>query len=270
MYDFGKNKTVANLDNVPDNIKPFYEKEDPEAEDSQFVLKQNDPVVASAVGIITSQQEIVHKERKAKGSAVDLTPLASYGNTVEEIVAGVEKQKTGLESQIKDGGASVAKQIEDMKREMHTAHGAVVLEKDKEINSLTGQLDEHMLNTAIASAAQSFDKLEPELIAPFARQRMKVEVADDGKRRVVVLDAGGEVKFSMDRPGEKASATELLEEMSKNNKFQQLFPAKNKQGSNIQANNRNTSNHDKGGPKTAPEKIAAGVGKVLAQRGGQS
>ena len=268
MYDFGKNKTVANLDKVPDNIKPFYEKEDAEAEDSQFVLKQNDPVVAAAVGIITSQQAIVVKERRNKGTAVDLTPLAAYGSTVEEIVAGVDKEKATLTTQIADGGASVAKQIEDMKREMHTAHGAVVETKDKEIVNLTGQLDEHMLDTEITAASLNFPGLNPKLIAPFARQRMSIDVNEEsGKRRVVVLDAGGEVKFSMDRPGEKASATELLEEMSKNASYQQLFPAKNKQGSDLHPNNHSSNRTDKGGPKTAAEKISAGVGRALAQRG---
>lgn len=272
MFDFAKNKEVETLDGVPENIKPFYVRKDTEDDASPFVLKPGDAVVSAAVAMITSQQTIVTKERKiakdAKAEAVaakeagsiDLGPLSAYGTDVAGIVTGVAKQKTDLESQIKDG-ASVKTQIETLKREMSEAHGKTVGEKDVEIANLTGQLDTYMLNTEIAAAASAHAGLNPKIIAPFAMQRMKVEVAEDEKtRRVVILDGDGSVKFSMDRPGERANAAELLEEMSKDATYETLFPSAARSGSGAQRNSSLPG--QKSGKDMSPaQKIAAGLQK---------
>lgn len=267
MFDFAANKTVEDIGVVPDNIKPFYQEQiEGEGNDRKVVgyaLKQNDPVVAAAVAIVTGQEAALRKERAHKPKAVDLSALGEFGQDPESIARGFQTKIKELEGQIKNG-ASVKEQIEVMKREMTAAHGQTLQEKDKMIRGLTHQLDEFMLQTEIDAAASHFPGLNPKLIAPFAKQYMKV-VADEesGMRQVVVLNQDGTEKYSMERPGERANGLELLTDMRKDAQYLQLFPANDRSGGGANPNNSRRAPASAAKKNLSPQgKISAGLDKL--------
>jgi len=237
MFDFAANKEVADLTNVPKNMHAFYEPKDPEDDSQGYQLCQNNPVVSTAVGIITGQQTALQKERKAKAAnAVDLSPLSEYGTDPAAIAEAFNQKTTQLEAQIKDSGA-VKTQIEDMKREMTTAHAAALKAEQDKNQNLTSQLDDYMVNTQIATAATAFPGLDPTLVAPFVRKHLQVDVDQSTQKRTVqVLDKDGSPRYSMDRPGELAGVGELLADMSKSDKYARLFPSQHRSGADTKPN----------------------------------
>jgi len=264
MFNFAENKELQDLDKVPGNFRPFYERKDGD-ENGPYVLR-SDPVVAAAVGALSGAHDALSKEREAhkatKAKTVDLAPLSEYGDNPEVIATSVTKKITDLQAQVKNGDA-VKTQIEDMKREMTTAHGQVVLEKDKAIAELTQQLDDYMIDTEIAKAATRFPGLDPTLVKPFAKQHMQVDVdAATGRRTVMVLDNTGAPRFSMERAGERFSVGELLSDMSKNETYMQLFPSEARRGADTnpahQAH-RTARQAADGGDKSPAGKIARGL-----------
>ncbi len=260
MFNFAKNKEVADLTTVPEDLHSFYEKKDAEDEASPLVLRK-DATVAGAVALATGLYEALTKERKAKaGNQVDLAPLSEYGTDPKAIAEAFTTKVTNLEAQVKDGGA-VKKQIEDMKRDMTTAHAAALAERDGTVTSLTNQLDDYMINSEIATAAAAFPGLKPTLIAPFAKEHIKVDVdAESGKRTVVVLDRDGNTRFSMASPGDKANVAELLKDLSQKEDYMRLFPSNAPRGADTKPNNMNT-NHRRSDREnlSAADKISRGL-----------
>jgi hypothetical protein len=261
MFDFAENKEVADLTAVPENIRPFYQKADEEDDASPYVLKQNDPVVAGAVALATGLHASLVKERnehkitKTNAKTVDLTPLADYGTDPVSIQEGFNKKVSQLEAQIKDGGA-VKQQITEMKQEMTQAHQAALEAEQQRVKALTSQLDDYMINTEITTAAVRHG-LNPKLIAPFARESMKVDVnPETGQRSVVVLDKSGSTQYSMEYPGELATVDELLADMSKKQDYKQLA----RSGDGARRNAARVSTTDRA-EMSATDKIAHGLNK---------
>jgi len=261
MFNFAQNKELENLDKVPDNIKPFYTQVDPEAEGGcPFTLKK-DEVVSAAVNIITGAAGALEKERNRKVDPVDLTPLKAYGSSVEDIVVGINKQKTDLEKQIK-GDVNVKEQINELRREMTTAHVQETTQLKKQNDSLVHQLDEYMVQTEIDAAA-SVVGANPKLIAPFAKQHMKVNVDEDGRRSVVIINHDGTDRYSMENAGDLANPVELLQDMSKDAQYKALFPASQRSGADTPAGAGRKPAGKKGGENlTAASKISQGLGDL--------
>lgn len=261
MFNFSKNKELETLDKVPDNIKPFYTRSDAEDDTSPFVLKK-DEVVSAAVNIITGAAGALEKERNKKAvDPVDLTPLAAYGTDVEGIVAGVNKQKKDLEQQIK-GDSNVKEQINDLRREMTTAHVAETTLLKKENTVLVSQLDEYMIQTEIDAAAAVVGA-NPKLIAPFAKQHMKVNVDEDGRRSVVITNLDGTDRYSMENAGDLASGTELLMDMQKDAQYKALFPPSQKSGAGTPPGPGRKPGAKKGSEnQSSASKISQGLGDL--------
>lgn len=265
MFNFAQNKELETLDSVPGNLKTFYEKKNPDDDKSPYVLK-SDPVVAAAIGLATGLHEALTKERNVtkelKAQKPDLSALSEYGTDPTAIAEAVTKKVNDLQAQIKDGG-NVKQQIEDMKREMTAAHIETLSQRDDTIQNLTDQLDDYMINTEIAQAATKFPGLNPELIAPFAKRHMKVDVdAETGKRTVMVLDAAGSTRYSMESPGDKASVGELLTDMSKQDDYMQLFPSDARRGANTNPGpgpSIRSGNRDAAKPSAPADKISRGL-----------
>lgn len=262
MFDFSQNQEVTDLNTVPENLRSCYTKKDDKDDNSPFVIRTDDPAIAGLVAYGTAAATNLQKERKNKPKAIDLAPLADYGDTPEAILEGFNKKVTALEAQVKDSGA-VKSQIEEMKREMTQAHAAALGKKDETIWSLTEQLDDYMMDTEIAAACSlpQFKGLNPKLIAPFAKKKMNIDVdTETQKRTLVVLDNDGNTRYSMDRPGEKANVVELLTTMSKDETYMQLFPSDARTGGGEHPNSVVPNNRSKKTEGMTPaQKISAGL-----------
>ncbi|MBW2636048.1 MAG: hypothetical protein JRC86_00735 [Deltaproteobacteria bacterium] len=261
MFNFSKNKELETLDKVPDNIKPFYTRSDAEDDTSPFVLKK-DEVVSAAVNIITGAAGALEKERNKKAvDPVDLTPLSAYGTDVEGIVTAVNKQKDDLEKQIK-GDSNVKEQINDLRREMSTAHATETNALKTENGNLVHQLDEYMIQTEIDAAAAVVGA-NPKLIAPFAKVHMKVNVDENSRRSVVIINLDGTDRYSMENAGDLANGVELLQDMQKDAQYKALFPPSQKSGAGSEPGPGRKPAGKKGAENmTAASKIAQGLGDL--------
>jgi len=261
MFDFEQNKEVADLTAVPTNLHSFYEKKDAEDEASPFQLKQGDPTVSAAINLATGLHQALKSERNKKATKIDLTPLQEYGTEPAAIVEAFNTKVTNLEAQIQDNSAYKT-QVAEMKTSMTAAHETAMAAQQAANAQLTNQLDEYMINTQIAVAATNYPGLRPELIAPFAKQHMKVDVdGETGQRTVVVLDRDGNTRFSMDRPTERANVSELLGDMSKQDQYLQLFPSDARRGADTKPSagqHQRPGTHQDNSPSA---KIARGLNK---------
>jgi len=231
-FDFTKNRTVEELTVVPENCRAFYEKIEPDGDDGAVTYNlRGDAQTIAAVAVITGQNKAlvaVRQEVKdAKDSkAVDLTGLSDYGQTIDEIVAGVNTKVEELTANASGNESDIAIRVAAVKKDHSEAMAALTATKDGEIATRQGQLENYMIETSIMHAGAGWQGLNPKLVSPFARQQMKVLLVDE-KPSVVVVDAAGEARYSTspERAGELMNTDELFEEMSKDKALRQIFPS---------------------------------------------
>jgi len=258
-------KKIKELTEVDANLRVFYVADE---ENGGFKVR-DDEITTTAISVISGQQAALVAARQEaadakKGTAIDLTPLAEFGNDVASITASVTAKIEELTNAQSQGQKEVAKRIDDIKRQHSEALAAATATKDQEIASQREALHDYMLNTAIMGAANSWPGLNSKLVAPFARGHMAVKEID-GKPRTVIVDTDGQPRYSKnaERAGELMQADELLLEMSEQSDYKQLFPSKQAdQGGGSQP--RQTSPNgprrtDKGKSMTSAQKISAGL-----------
>lgn len=227
-FDFTKNRKVDTLDGIPENFRAFYE----EAEDGGGFNLRNDAVTTTAVAAISGLNSALTKARAEadtakKTNTVDLSGLSSYGTTVDEIVANVNKKVEELTTQKDHNQKSVSERISQIQKEHTAAIQKLTQEKDAELSKRDETLHNYMLDQSVMQAAGTWPGLNPVLVAPFARKQMAVKQIDD-QTRVVVLGTDGEARYSKlaERAGELMQPDELLAEMSEQADYKQLFPSK--------------------------------------------
>ena len=220
-------KKVKKLSEVDSNLHPFYEED---AENEGFKLR-TDQITATAISVISGQNAALAasrqeaKDAKDAGS-VDLSALADYGTDPAGIAAAVTAKIEELSNAASTGQKDVAKRIDDIKKQHSEALVAATAEKDKEIAEQKTTLHNYMLNTAIMTAAGSWQGLNAKLVSPFALQHMQIAEVD-GKARTVVVDSDNHPRYSKtpERAGELMQADELLVEMSEQADYKPLFPS---------------------------------------------
>ena len=227
-FNFADNRNVADLSTVPANCQAFFVKS--EEADGGFDLR-SDPQTTAAVAIITGQVKALVAVRKevndAKASkTVDLTALATYGTTVEDIAANINTKVEELTASASDKNVDAAKQIAAVKKEHGEATAAAKMVTDQLLATKQSQLENFMLDTEIMNAGAGFKDLNTVLITPFARKSMAVHEVD-GQAQVVILGADKEPRYSTapERAGLLMNTPELLEEMSENKTYAQIFPS---------------------------------------------
>jgi len=227
-FDFTKNRKVDTLDGVPDNFRAFYE----EAADEGGFNLRNDAVTTAAVASISGLNSALNKARAdadnaKRNNTIDLSGLSSYGSTVDEIVANMNKKVSELTEQKDHNQKSVSERISQIQKEHTAAIAKLKTEKDAELSSKDETLHNYMLDQSVMQAAGTWQGLNPVLVAPFARKQMAVKTIDD-QVRVVVLGTDGEARYSKlaERAGELMQPDELLAEMSEQPDYKQLFPSK--------------------------------------------
>lgn len=227
-FDFTKNRNVDDMAKVPANCKAFYEKD--AEEDGGFNLRTDEQTTA-AVAVITGQNIALGKVREEvnvakKAAAVDLTPLAEYGDTVEAISTSVKSKVDELTNAASGKDSDTATRIAAVKKEHGEAIAALKATTDGVIKTKQAELENYMIETSIMHAGAGWDGLNTKLIAPFARQQMQVQEVD-GKPRVVVVGADKEARYSTtpERAGELMQTDELFVEMSEGKDYRQIFPS---------------------------------------------
>jgi len=265
-FDFTKNRKVEKLDAVPQNLQAFYE--EVEGEDEGFQLK-TDSVTTAAIAVISGLNGALTKARgdvetAKKAKTIDLTLLADYGDTPEAIHQSVQAKIEELTAQASTNQQDIQTRISTIKKEHGEALTKALAEKDGLLTAQKSTLHNYMLDTAVMHASAGYQGLNAKLVAPFAKQQMKIQEVNEVPQ-VIIVDSAGEPRYSKnaDRAGELMQADELLAEMSESSEFKQLFPSQQASsggGSQTQHTQVGVRRNSNSKNQTPAQKISAGLG----------
>lgn len=250
---------LPDLAKVPAQFTSFYS-EDKSA--GGFKLRGDDPTVKGSVEAIAGLQKALKASRLEanglKGKTVDLTALSAYGNSVEEIAAGVKAKLDGLQEQIA-GSGKARLDLEQVKKDLGAAHAKEIEGKTKTVESLTKQLREVLVSNAIRQALGD-QAIDPDLAIPFVERQVAAVMGDDGRYQVYVVNDTGAQRTN-GATAQAMTIPELVAEMRGSAKYAPLFKASEKKGSGAQPGGSSGAARPAAGTNrlSATDKIARGL-----------
>lgn len=247
---------VDKIESVPEDFRGLYVKDG-----EKFKINDADGTTKSAVAAILGLNNALRASRgetkglKDKFKGVDLSPLAEYGATAEEIAAKVKELQASKPN------------IEKLKQDFAQQNASELTKRDGRIKSLTSQLESLLIDGAITKELLEH-KGDPDLLLPFAKSQARV-IEEDGKFRLVIVDKAGDPRYS-GTTGAPFSVTDLVKEMKSNPKYSKLFQSDAPAGAGTppsghfpRANPTQQSRED----MSATQKIQAGLDKGNYIRG---
>lgn len=263
-FNFAQNQTVDNIDSVPGDFRGLYVEAD-----GKYKLDTDDPKVKSAVSAITGLNTALVAARAeakaAKGRAVDLSPLADYGESPTTI-------KETFESKLAEAAkAAKGKGNEDKEQAVKAATDALAAKHARELEALgtreqalKGQLHSVLVTGAATQALAEANAVDVDLALPHVVSQVRVG-EDDGKFQVHVIDPAdpNALRYS-GTTGKPLTIGELVQEMKGQDKYKVLFKSDQRQGGGSPATQRQTAPTPKGDARNSTQKIGDG----LAQRFG--
>lgn len=265
-FNFSQNTVVDNIDKVPADFQGLYRKDEA---DGKFKLDSDHAGVKSAISAITGLSTAIGRARAelkaAKDRAVDLSALADYGATPEEIVAAfnakieeISKGKKGV-----NVTEEVDKAVKAAKEALAQTHMGELKKHEERNGALRNQLYSLLVTNSATTALAEANALDPTLVLPFVREQVKVD-EEDGKFRVYVVGETGDVRYS-GTTGEPMSIKELVGEMKSTERFKPLFKSESHTGGGADAHTtgagRKPVTTSAGGEKSSVQKISHGLGQ---------
>lgn len=229
-FDFSTSTTVDKLDGVPADFHGLYK----QGQDGKYSLDSDHAGVKSAVAAVTRLNTALKASRAeakaAKGTKVDLTALAEFGDTPETILTGFQTKLTEVNEQLKKkpGAEEMTRQLDKIKQDLAGQHSKDVTARDARITALTGQLHGLLVDNESKSALSEAGVIDADLALPFVQRQVKVE-EKDGKFSVSVVDDAKDVRYS-GVTGAPMTIRELVAEMKAKDKFAPLFKSEQKGG----------------------------------------
>lgn len=257
-FSFTDSATVDSIDKVPEDFRSLYE----DSGDGKFILSK-DEKVTSAVKAITRFQgalKAARAEAKAKTTqTVDLTPLADYGTSPEEIASSITAKLDELQTAA--AGSKEAKlNLDKVKEDLAKAHTIQLSQKDMKVSAYKTQLDRLMIEN-VAKSAISELKGDVELLMPHLSGHIQ-SVEEDGQFKVYVVDAEKNKRFS-GVTAEPMTIKELVTEFKNSDRYAKLFESESPSGGGLRPGSAQLGAMGIK-PKTemsSTEKIAAGLNR---------
>jgi hypothetical protein len=257
-FKFGENETVADLEVVDENLRPFYVKnEGSEA----FTIREDLQGVAKAWDGINNANASIRKENKNLSTGkIDLAGLSEYGTTPAEILETFKTRTKEMNDALEKKEGHV--NPEKIRVEMKKAHTAEL----EEVNKRAGSYKEQLYNTLVTNEAMkaiSEHKGNADLLLGFVTKSVVMKDVD-GRLEPWVIDEDGDRR--MGGAGSYMTVPELVKNMKGEKKYAALFDADVTNGSNA-PNNRSPS----GGPQPAGQKRSASdrIQAALEKRAGR-
>lgn len=247
MFEFPE--TVSSIDAVPPDFQGLYAQSG-----ESYVISDTVKAAAVAMRKISGSLEKSRKEADDyKKKVVDLSPLADYGQTPEEI-ANKFSERLAESSKNKID-------IDKMKQEIAQAQAQKFSTETKALQTrneaLTKQL--YMLNVRNgATDALTAEKGNLELLMPHVERQVS-QVEEDGKLKAYVVDAEGTRRFSP-TTGEPMTIRELVSEMKGNPIYAPAFESQKKSGGGTQPDRSSRNGVSTNTGELSPtQKITAGL-----------
>lgn len=251
-FKFSENETVESLDAVDENLRGFYVKD--ETSDQYVVNEALRPAAAAWDGIAHTNANIRKENKSLKGGKIDLSPLADYGATPQEIAEAFNARTKEL-SEALDGKKDHVNP-EKIRKEMKKAHQAELEVASKRADTYKAQLYDTLV-TNVAMHAINEHKGNAELLLGFVTKQVRMEDVD-GKLVPRVIDEDGDHRIG--GAGSLMTVAELVKDMKSQKKFASLFQADVNPGSGP-PNNRTSSGgpSNKGKQMTSQQRIQAAL-----------
>lgn len=243
----------SSLDTVPEQFRPMYGTE--VGDDGKYAVNPVFAGVATAINGFNKTTKTLRQQLKS--AAVDLSPLAEYGSTPDEILTGFQTALQTLKEGAKGKGEEVQKQIESMKEALKAGHAKELGVKDQRIEGLQSQLYQLLVRDAANGAISKEDGI-PDLLLPFVERQIKVSEAD-GKFSVNVVDDSGEIRYG--NTGGPMTVSELVQEMKTKEMYLPLFKSPGRSGSDTRPGSTIRQPLPGNRELSANEKIAQGLNK---------
>ena len=256
MFDLANNKSLKSLESVPSDFQAFYKQDGDE-----YILDTETPAINSAVSIISGMVNTLSAVRNEadtyKSKAVDLSSLADYGTSPEEIKSSITAKIEELQQQLA-GGEEAKLNLEKIKEDLAKAHTKDLEVRDNRANALRSQL-ENLLVTSETIKELSAAGGDVELLSPFIHQNTK-SIEEDGEFKVLVIDSAGDRRFS-GTTGAPMTIKELVNEMKADTKYSKLFASEAPTGGGKLPGSSAAPAPKPGAKISSVDKISAGLKK---------
>lgn len=243
---------VDSIDKVPEQFRSIYKQDD----DGKFIVDDTYKGIVEAVTGLNRALKAARAEAKAK-TPVDLSPLAEYGKTPEEIKANITAKLKELQDELAKGGEAKLN-LDKIRQELAEAHAKELEKANKRNEALQNQLYSLLVENAATAAVVELKGI-PELLLPFIKQQVKV-VEEEGQFNVYVVDSSGDRRYS-GVTGQPMTIKELVAEMKANEKFGRLFESEAPVGGGMPPRGGSTPPRQPSRVLSATEKIAIGLAK---------
>lgn len=258
-FEFVDNQTVPSdkFDTVvPEDFRGLYMEKD-----GNYVLNSDGEGVGSAVRAITKLNKSLRSARAEaaglKGKSADLSALAEYGTSPEDILEGIKAKIEEVKATHKTKtGEELERKVSKIKEDLSTTHRAEVDAHQKRIEALTNQLHNHLVISTATAALAEAGAIDVDLVLPHLQSQVTV-TEEDGKFSVNVVDAAGDPRYS-GTTGAPMTIKEAVLEMRAKEKFGPLFKSDSHSGGGRQPSQR-PGVRAGNAPKTSREKIAHAV-----------
>jgi len=273
MWDFIENASVDDIENVPDEHKPYYEED---KATKKFVLKAD--VVPLAQSLTNTQKNLARavatRKEDSKKDATRRTVLDGIKAILPEIGVEVDDDditklpeviKTKVTELVEAGknGKDNKVNIENVKKAMEVEKTKLIDNHKREMAAMESSLTEYLIDSVATSELAKADTIDSglELLLPKIRASVKVVKTEDGKYVPRVIDTDGTYKFNS--KGTEMSVADVVGEMR--TKFPNMFKSKETGGGGTrtathQANNKTAP--VKGAEKSSVDKIAGGLDSI--------
>lgn len=244
---------VDSIEKVPEQFRGIYKQRD----DGKYGVDESYKGIADAVTGLNKSLKAARAEAKAK-TPVDLSPLADFGKTPEEIKESVAAKIQELQQELTKGGDAKLN-LEKIKQDLSAAHSKELEARTTREQALQNQLYGLLVKNEATSAIAEAKGL-PDLLMPFIENQVKVQ-EKDGQNMAYVVDAQGDIRYS-GITGQPMTIKELVGEMKANEKFGRLFESEDQRGGGgMPPTGGGRPPAPKGRVLSANEKIAQGLGK---------
>ncbi len=220
-FKFADNQTVDSLDNVPNDFRSLYVQND----EGKHVIGEAFASVANAIDGLNGANAAVRKNLSdMKARQVDLSSLADFGSTPDEIKTAFDAQIQDLQEQV---GKTGKVNVEKIKDTFEKQFKAQITAAETLANGYKAQLQQVLVENAATQAIVA-NKGDVDLLMPFIRQQVKMVEGEDKKLVAIVVDEQGDTRYNTSSL--PMSVSELVLEMKGKERFGKLFESEQKGG----------------------------------------
>lgn len=264
-FDFSANRTVEDLNTVPEDFRCYYK----EASDgSGHALDDSNPVVKSAVKVIGGLWTTVANQRREIEGKVEsgvksaLEPLSEYGADANAILEAVTAKLEDAKKSGVRGSKAQEEALEKLRKDLGDVHVAKERQWEESKSGLIGQIRRLLIDNQIGEALGN-KAVSPKIAKRIIGDLVDIEADEGGNFRTIVRDpTTGEARKRV-TDGGLLTVNELVGELATNDEYKPLFKSEAPKGSGSAPGGLGKQvDHTPTAPKASyVDKITAGLRK---------